>query len=153
MSSGAGIQGGGLGRRSFLALWSMFAGLAISYGTAFAYGIRYIFGRQAPPRMLQVLVANMADIPDGGSLIASDLSRRKFLLVRSGSQIRAFSTACTHLGCQVFWKPDKEIFFCPCHDGVFDKDGGPVSGPPPTPLAQYPVKTRGQSVFVQMPEA
>jgi len=44
-------------------------------------------------------------------------------------------------------------FFCPCNNGVFDADGNPVKGPPPTPLAQYPVEIRGSSIFISMPEA
>lgn len=132
---------------------AMAAGLVASYGTAAFYGLRYMFGRQVPARKINVLVAALTDVPEGGSLLREDLSGRKFLLVRRGESVRAFSTACTHLGCQVHWKPDEKIFFCPCHDGVFDADGNPVSGPPPSPLAQSPVEIRGSSIFVSMPEA
>ena len=144
---------GGVNRRGALATLFMVGGMALSYGTACIYGLRYIFGRQRPPRMAQVLSAGLPDIPEGGSLLARDLTGRKFLLVRSGSRVRAFSTTCTHLGCQVFWMADKKIFFCPCHNGVFDADGVPIAGPPPTPLVQYPVEVRSASIFVTMPEA
>lgn len=136
-----------------MAFIAMAAGLVISYGTAAIYGLRYLFGSQKPPRQVQVLSAALSDVPDGESLLAKDLSGQKFLLVRSDDGVRAFSTTCTHLGCQVHWKPEEKIFFCPCHDGVFDADGNPVKGPPPTPLAQYPVEIRGASIFVSMPEA
>ena len=132
---------------------AMVAGLVVSYGTAALYGLRYMFGRQTPARKISVLVAAVADVPEGGSLLREDLSGRKFLLVRRGENVRAFSTTCTHLGCQVHWKPEDKTFFCPCHDGVFDADGNPVSGPPPTPLAQNPVEIRGSSIFVSMTEA
>ncbi len=141
------------GRRGFIATLFMLGGLIVSYGTAAVYGLRYLFGRQLPPRMTQVLTATLSAIPDGGSIIGSDLSGRKFLLVRAGDTVRAFSTACTHLGCQVYWQDEKKVFFCPCHNGFFDADGNPTSGPPPTPLAQYPVEIRGTSIFVTMPEA
>ena len=143
----------GMGRRGAMALIAMAVGLVVSYGTALIYGLRYLFGRQTPPRMVQVLSAALSEVPDGGSLLAKDLSGQKFLLVRSGESIRAFSTTCTHLGCQVLWKPKEKTFFCPCHDGVFDADGNPTAGPPPTPLARYPVEVRGASIFVSMPEA
>jgi len=45
-------------------------------------------------------------------------------------------TECTHVGCGVIWQPEEQRFFCPCHAGVFDAAGNPVSGPPPTPLKQ-----------------
>ncbi|MDP7369531.1 MAG: Rieske (2Fe-2S) protein [Nitrospinota bacterium] len=141
-----------LKRRGAMVGMGMIAALAVSYGTAAIYGLRYLFGRQKAPRKIPVLVAAFADVPEGGSLLKEDLSGQKFLLVRSGENIRAFSTACTHLGCQVHWKPGEKTFFCPCHDGVFDADGNPVSGPPPSPLAQKPVKIRGSSIFVSMDE-
>lgn len=139
-------------RRGAIVVLAMAAGLVMSYGTAIVYGLRYLFGRQEPVREVKVLVASLSDIPEGGSLIREDLSGQKFMLVRSGKNVRAFSTTCTHLGCQVYWKPDDKTFFCPCHDGVFDADGNPVSGPPPTPLAQNTVNVRGSSIFVSMPE-
>ena len=142
-----------LERRSAIITLSMIAGLAVSYGTATIYGLRYLFGRQSPPRKVQVLVASVSDVPEGGSIVREDLAGQKFLLVKASGDIRAFSTSCTHLGCQVHWKPGDKTFFCPCHDGVFDADGNPVSGPPPTPLAQTPVKIRGSSIFVTMREA
>jgi nitrate reductase gamma subunit len=52
----------------------------------------------------------------------------------------AFSINCTHLGCPVRWLPDAGLFMCPCHGGVFYKDGRVASGPPPAPLATYPVR-------------
>jgi menaquinol-cytochrome c reductase iron-sulfur subunit len=57
-----------------------------------------------------------------------------------GRNFIAMSNICTHLGCRVRWVADRNKFFCPCHDGVFDKDGNVVSGPPPRPLNRYEVK-------------
>ena len=142
-----------LGRRGAMAFIAMATGLVISYGTATIYGLRYLFGRQKPPRQVQVLSAALSDVPDGESRLAKDLTGQKFMLVRSGDNVRAFSTTCTHIGCQVHWKPEDKAFICPCHDAVFNSDGKPIKGPPPTPLAQYTVEIRGASIFVSMPEA
>ncbi len=54
----------------------------------------------------------------------------------------AFSINCTHLGCPVRWLPEADLFMCPCHGGVFYKDGRVASGPPPRPLTRYPVRVR-----------
>jgi nitrite reductase/ring-hydroxylating ferredoxin subunit len=36
-----------------------------------------------------------------------------------------------HLGCVVYWSPEREQMLCPCHEGVFDpRTGGVVAGPP-----------------------
>jgi Rieske Fe-S protein len=42
----------------------------------------------------------------------------------------------------------QEEFFCPCHNGVFDKDGNVVSGPPPRPLDRFEVKVEDDQLFI-----
>ncbi len=54
----------------------------------------------------------------------------------------AFSINCTHLGCPVRWLPEADLFMCPCHGGVYYKDGRVASGPPPRSLIRYPVRVR-----------
>lgn len=62
-------------------------------------------------------------------------------LRRDGEQkFVAFSIHCTHLGCPVRWLPDANLFMCPCHGGVYYRDGSVAAGPPPRPLAQFPVR-------------
>lgn len=60
----------------------------------------------------------------------------------------AFAINCTHLGCPVRWKPDAELFLCPCHGGVYYMDGTVAAGPPPRPLVQYPVRVRDGQVEI-----
>ena len=57
-----------------------------------------------------------------------------------GDRFQAFSVNCTHLGCPVRWLPDADLFMCPCHGGVFYRDGRVASGPPGRRLSQYPVR-------------
>ncbi len=52
----------------------------------------------------------------------------------------AFSISCTHLGCPVRWRPEAQLFMCPCHGGVYYKNGEVAAGPPPLPLPRYPVR-------------
>jgi menaquinol-cytochrome c reductase iron-sulfur subunit len=52
----------------------------------------------------------------------------------------AFSANCTHLGCPVRWMEGAELFMCPCHGGVYYKDGNVAAGPPPRPLVRYNVR-------------
>ncbi|MGE5446057.1 MAG: ubiquinol-cytochrome c reductase iron-sulfur subunit [Ignavibacteriales bacterium] len=60
----------------------------------------------------------------------------------------AFSINCTHLGCPVRWLPDANLFMCPCHGGVYYKDGSVAAGPPPKPLPRYPVRVRDGRVEI-----
>jgi len=62
--------------------------------------------------------------------------------------VRAFSLVCTHLACTVSWNPEKKIFYCPCHEGLFDAEGRVVSGPPPAPLDRFKVEVRGNKVII-----
>lgn len=65
-----------------------------------------------------------------------------WLRCEGGDRFTAFSVNCTHLGCPVRWLPDADLFMCPCHGGVYYKNGEVAAGPPPKPLTQYPVRVR-----------
>jgi cytochrome b6-f complex iron-sulfur subunit len=60
----------------------------------------------------------------------------------------ALSAVCTHLGCIVNWRPEEEIFFCPCHAGKFSRTGQVLGGPPPTPLSSYPLVVKADQVVI-----
>ena len=65
---------------------------------------------------------------------------RSAWVFKSGDEIVALSPVCKHLGCTVNWNSDPKNpnkFFCPCHYGLYEKDGTNVPGTPPldiTPL-------------------
>jgi Rieske Fe-S protein len=59
---------------------------------------------------------------------------------REGDGYRALSAVCQHLGCSVRWDAPKKQFLCPCHGGVYDRDGHVVAGPPPRPLERLNVR-------------
>ncbi len=67
----------------------------------------------------------------------------------SSDSFIAFSVNCTHLGCPVRWIPDSELFLCPCHGGVYNKDGSYAAGPPPHGLRKYPVRIRDGKVEIE----
>jgi menaquinol-cytochrome c reductase iron-sulfur subunit len=67
----------------------------------------------------------------------------------SQDQFRAFALNCTHLGCPVHWLQDAELFMCPCHGGVYYKDGNVAAGPPPRPLVTYPVRINNGKVEIR----
>ena len=63
-------------------------------------------------------------------------------------ELLAHSNACTHLSCIAHWEAEAQQFFCPCHDGVYDRIGNVVSGPPPRPLDRYEVKVEDGQIWV-----
>ena len=69
---------------------------------------------------------------------------------REGDGYRALSATCAHLGCRVRWDDGKKQFLCPCHGGVYDREGRVLAGPPPTPLARYAVRVNPQTTDIEV---
>ena len=126
---------------AFVPISAAFAGLA-------AIGIRFVtpIKREIDRKIFTV---GLEELPMNATKRFQDLRGRDLMLVRTGErEVKAISTVCTHLGCTVFWQKDRQEFFCPCHNGRFDKNGTVLEGPPPAPLDLYPVEIEGDNVFV-----
>lgn len=67
---------------------------------------------------------------------------------KSVKEFIALSINCTHLGCPVRWISGSELFLCPCHGGVYYRDGAYAAGPPPKPLPRYPVRINQGTVEI-----
>ncbi len=79
-----------------------------------------------------------ATVPIPQESWAARLDEKAVYVWRSGeSEVVVFSRNCTDLSCPVRWDPGSERFFCPCHGGIFAKDGTNLEGPPPRPLWRY----------------
>ena len=61
----------------------------------------------------------------------------------------AYSINCAHLGCPVRWVEESELFLCPCHGGVYYRDGSWAAGPPPRGLYTYPVRVRDGQIEIE----
>ena len=51
-----------------------------------------------------------------------------------------FSSVCPHLGCRFAWDTDKKVFFCPCHNSTYTRDGLKIAGPAPRGLDPLPLR-------------
>jgi menaquinol-cytochrome c reductase iron-sulfur subunit len=71
----------------------------------------------------------------------SDVSMSAWVYKNESGKIVALSPVCKHLGCTVNWGTDPahpNQFFCPCHNGRYEKNGANVPGTPPLgPLDVY----------------
>jgi nitrite reductase/ring-hydroxylating ferredoxin subunit len=66
----------------------------------------------------------------------------------------ALSSTCPHLGCQVHWEAQNERFFCPCHNGTFDRGGKGTGGPPGEAglsLPRYPLEIDAGLLYIEVP--
>ncbi|KAM3097611.1 Rieske 2Fe-2S domain-containing protein [Phormidesmis sp. 146-12] len=54
-----------------------------------------------------------------------------YLVVTQKAKIAEYAIrpVCTHLGCTVEWKSDRQQFVCPCHGSRFDGQGRVTNGP------------------------
>jgi rieske iron-sulfur protein len=62
---------------------------------------------------------------------------------RAAGGVVAYTTICTHLGCDVSeWLKDEQLLHCPCHGSKFDprNDARVVEGEAPRPLPALPLK-------------
>ena len=69
-----------------------------------------------------------------------------------GGQFQVFAINCMHLGCPVRWFPQSGLFMCPCHGGVYYRDGSRASGPPERALVEYPSKIEKGQIIIQAGE-
>ncbi len=154
---------GAQSRRGFLARISsltMLSGLAAGYGTAAAFAARYLY--PAKPRAVGwMFVARASDLALGASIPYRTPKGERVAIARQGESggpedFVALSSTCPHLGCQVHWEGQNNRFFCPCHNGTFDRSGKGTGGPPGDAgqsLSRYPLEIRDGLLFIEVPHA
>jgi Rieske Fe-S protein len=96
-------------------------------------------GSQAEGRLL----ANASSISVNQSLSLNDSTLGPFLLIHlDNGQFVAYSSICTHAGCQVQFNPYAKDITCPCHGAVYDpyNSAQVIAGPAPYPLQKIPIR-------------
>jgi Rieske Fe-S protein len=64
----------------------------------------------------------------------------------TAGNFKAFTAVCTHMACTV-GTIAKGIITCPCHGSQYSiKDGSVQGGPAPKPLAEIPIKVKGNEI-------
>jgi menaquinol-cytochrome c reductase iron-sulfur subunit len=66
-----------------------------------------------------------------------------------GEDFTAYADYCTHLGCPVHWLQDPQVFLCPCHGSIFNRDGSVAGGPAARPLFHYRTRVRNGRVEIK----
>ncbi len=72
-------------------------------------------------------VAAVTDVPPGSAVRFSTAAFDGFV-VNDGSEIRALSAICTHLGCSLHFRPEWQDLRCACHSASFDLAGEHANG-------------------------
>jgi Rieske Fe-S protein len=91
-------------------------------------------------------LASTSDIEVGGGSIFAD--EQVVVTQPTEGEFKAFSSTCTHQGCQVESVSDGTIN-CPCHGSKFSiADGSPDAGPATSPLKEVAITVEGDSIVL-----
>jgi Rieske Fe-S protein len=136
----------------------MAAGLVAGYG-AFAYMLgRYVYPAGGSNRGW-LFVAPVDRLAPGAAMDFAAPSGQRIVIARQGGgatadDFLALSSVCPHLGCRVHWESHNDRFFCPCHNGAFDRQGQATAGPPlaaKQTLTRFPLKVESGLLFLEAP--
>ena len=86
----------------------------------------------------------------GGAIIleAEGLPEPVAIINIDGTEIRAFSALCAHMGCTV--GVSQNFFLCPCHGSTYDLTGSVVRGPAQKGLKRFPVTVDSGSFAIDL---
>lgn len=74
---------------------------------------------------------------------------RVYVTKQPDGKFQIFTSRCPHQGCTVTYQPDSQRFFCPCHDGYFNKSGEQVEGPPRRGLDPLAYEIKDEQLMVR----
>ncbi len=96
-------------------------------------------------------VTQLVEFEDSAALKWAGVTARSAAWLRrdTADGFTCFAVNCTHLGCPVRWDGEADLFMCPCHGGVYYKNGDVAAGPPPKPLHHYAVRVRKGRIELQ----
>jgi cytochrome b6-f complex iron-sulfur subunit len=147
-------------RRTFLSATglAMTTGLAAGYGSFAAILGQFLYPAESPRRAWLFVCLVEELLPGEGRDFVSP-SGQRIVVARHGkgtteADFLALSSVCPHLGCRVHWEPQHDRFFCPCHNGVFDRSGKATAGPPAAAgqnLVRFPVKVDRGMLLIEAP--
>ena len=67
---------------------------------------------------------------------------------KTDGNLVALKGVCSHMECNIAYKPEERKFYCSCHKGWFDENGKNIQGPPPKPLEVFVYTVEGDKLIV-----
>lgn len=121
---------------------------------SFAVGSLYALGRFAFPTLGKepdFVVLNAADftaIPRNSTKAFAWGGKLGLIFKKDNNELVALKGVCSHMECNIVYKPENKRFYCPCHKGWFDENGKNVEGPPPKPLEFFEYREEDGKLIV-----
>ncbi len=136
-------------RRRFIDIF-LGSGFFLLISSVFYPIFRFIIPPNIPqPNVSSVNAGLLSEFQKGMSKIIR-MGKKPILVFRQkNGDVKALEATCTHLDCNVQFKSDTEQIWCACHNGFYDAQGKNISGPPPRPLARYPVVIKDDKIIVK----
>jgi nitrite reductase/ring-hydroxylating ferredoxin subunit len=92
-------------------------------------------GEDEKAKVTSLEVCKLTELPPGTGKNFRFGSFPAIVIHTEDGQLHAFKATCTHLGCTVQFRTDKQCIYCACHGGEYDASTGKnIAGPPPKPL-------------------
>lgn len=139
---------GCLSRRQTFRAAGVVGAAAVGVGTLSACGSAQDAANQAAGAASSAVsqVIKAAEIPVGGGKVFEAIST--VVTQPTAGEYKAFSSVCTHQGCQV-GGVSNGVITCPCHGSQFDAATGAVKqGPATQPLPEKSVTVNGDGITV-----
>jgi Rieske Fe-S protein len=135
-------------RRTFLK--TLFGG----WFAVFASGSLFTFSRFAFPTLgkepdfVVLPVKDFIDIPENSVKPFAWGGKMGFFFRKADGSRAALKGVCTHMECNITYKPEEKKFYCACHKGWFDEKGKNIEGPPPKPLEFFEYSVEGDKLII-----
>lgn len=135
-------------RRTFLN--TLFGGwvIALFSGSFFAL-MKFAFptlGKE--PDFVVLKTGDFIDIPNNSVKPFAWGGKLGFFFKKPDGTKTALKGVCTHMECNITYKPEDKKFYCACHKGWFDMEGKVLEGPPPKPLEFFDIKEEGEKLII-----
>jgi Rieske Fe-S protein len=120
-------------------------------------GLRADAASGKPPDLITPIVLDLtkpeyAVLKKAGSAmkIPNPYDKKKPIIVSrlSDMLVSAFSSKCTHMGCEV-GLPENNVIRCPCHGATFDATGKVMQGPAKKDLFSFSASLEGSSIIIK----
>jgi nitrite reductase/ring-hydroxylating ferredoxin subunit/Fe-S cluster biogenesis protein NfuA len=99
-----------------------------------------------------VKATTIDQIPESG-ILTGEIGKNSLIFYRQGGEISCYVNACSHLATPLDkGKLDNGIITCPSHGFQYDLATGECLTTPEILLQSYPVRIKGEKVFVKLPK-
>lgn len=135
-------------RRVFLN--TLFGGWLGVLASGSLYGLlKFVFPTLAKePDFVVLAKADFIDIPPNSVKPFAWGGKTGLFFKTEDGIIRSLKGVCTHMDCNIAYRPDVKKFHCACHEGWFDENGKNIGGPPPRPLEFFEILFQGDQIVI-----